>query len=105
MNINELFETIQDEIGIDGLNGEFLLDGKKIIWSYKISEDGDDLDEMYDDDEMFSFGSTSTEELLLDAYQDDLDKLQEFLDDIGETDNWKIGDNEIRGSRIKFIIS
>ena len=105
MNINELFETIQDEFHPEELNGEFLLHGNVIIWSYKITEEGEEASFFdYDDEEAINFETTSSEELLQDAYQADYDKLEEFLDGIEETDNWTFSDSEIVDDVIVFKI-
>jgi hypothetical protein len=106
MNINELFEAIQDEFFPEELNGEFLLYGNVIIWSYNLTEDSEELNFLNDGEEedSFSFEASSSEELLQEAYQEDFDKLQELLDNIEETDNWTISDNEIIDDVITFKI-
>ena len=86
MNINELFEEIQDEFIPEELNGEFLLQGSSIVWSYDLENASEEID--YDDDDednMFGFESMSSEELLLEAYREDLEKLQDLLDEKNET--------------------
>lgn len=105
MNINELFEVIQDEFLPEELNGDFLLHGNVIIWSYNLNDDSEELlylDE--DEEELFSYEATSSEELLQEAYQEDLEKLQQFLDTIEETDNWSFSDGEIVDDVIVFKI-
>jgi len=104
MNINELSEVIQDEFLSEELNGEFLLHGNTIIWSYNLSDDSEDLLFLDDDEEMLSFEAMSSEELLQEAYQEDFDKLQQFLDGIEETDNWTFSDSEIVDDVIVFKI-
>jgi hypothetical protein len=106
MNISELFEAIQDEFYPEDLNGEFLLHGNVIIWSYNLTEDSEELTFLNDDDEeeTFSFEASSSEELLREAYQEDFDKLQEFLDNIEEIDNWTLSDSEIVDDVITFKI-
>jgi hypothetical protein len=106
MNINELFEIIQDEFASEDLNGEFLLHGNVIIWSYNLTEDNEELTFINEDDEeeTFSFEANSSEELLLEAYREDFNKLQEFLDNIDETDNWSFSDSEIVDDVIIFKI-
>jgi len=105
MNINELFETIQDEFLPEELNGEFLLHGNVIIWSYNLTEDSEELLYLDDDEEeLFDFEATSSEELLREAYQEDLEKVQQFLDTIEETDNWTFSDQEILDDVIVFKI-
>lgn len=105
MNINELFEVIQDEFLPEEMNGDFLLHGNVIIWSYNLTDDSEELlylDE--DEEEFFSFEATSSEELLQEAYQEDFEKLQQFLDSIEETDNWTFSDQEIVDDVIVFKI-
>ena len=105
MNINELFEKIQDDFHPEELNGEFLLHGNVIIWSYNLTEDSEELlylDE--DEEELFSFEATSSEELLQEACQEDLEKVQQFLDSIEEMDNWSFSDSEVLDDVIVFKI-
>lgn len=104
MNISELFETIQDELLSDELNGEFLLHGNVIIWSYNITENSEEAEYLDDDEESFNFEVISSEELLQEAYQDDFNKLEEFLNDTEEIDNWTFSDSEIVDDVIVFKI-
>ncbi len=106
MNINELFEEIQDEFIPEDLNGEYLLQGNCIVWSYNLEtvaveiEYSDDVD----DENFFNFEASSSEELLQEAYQDNLEKLQEFFDESEQTDIWNISDFEASESIISFKI-
>jgi len=105
MNINELFETIQNEFLPEELNGEFLLHGKTIIWSYNLTEDSEELLYLDEDEENgFNFEATSSEELLQEAQQEDLEKVQQFLDTVEETDNWTFSDYEVVDDVIVFKI-
>ena len=106
MNINELYEKIQDELSEDELNGEFLLHENVIIWSYNLSDDSEDvfIDDDYDD-ETYNFNASSSEELLFEGYQEDFDKFQIFLDGIGEYHNWTISESEIVDNTILFKIN
>lgn len=105
MNINELFETIQEEFLPEDLNGEFILHGNVIIWSYNLSDDCEELDYIDEDEEDgFSFEASCSEELLQEAYQEDYDKLHLFLDSIGEMDDWTFSDSEIVDEVIVFKI-
>lgn len=104
MNINELFENIQNVFS-DEIHGEYLLLGNVIIWSYKITEENDEENFLNDDDdEFYDFESMSSEEILQEEYQEEFDKLQEFLDGIEEIDNWKFSDSEIVDNVISFKI-
>lgn len=105
MNINELYERIQDEFSDDELNGEFLLHGTTIIWSYNLTDDSEDI--FYDEDEEednYNFEAITSEELLQEGYQEDLDKFQLFLDGIEESNNWTLSDGEIVDDVITFKI-
>jgi len=104
MNINELFEKIQDEFSDDELKGEFLLQGNCIVWSYNLEENTEEIDYQDDDDDYFNFEATSSEELLQEAYQEDLEKLQELLDEIEETGNWNFSDFESIENIISFKV-
>ena len=105
MNINELFETIQDEFVPEELNGEFLLHGNVIIWSYNLTEYSEEIAYLDDDDEeTFSFEASSSEELLQEAHQEDLEKLQLLIDGVEETDNWTFSDSEVVDDVIVFKI-
>ena len=82
MNINELFESIQDEFIPEDINGEFLLHDNSIIWSFTLIDEIDDAEYFNEDEEeSFDFEISSSEELLQDAYQEDLEMLQMFLDE------------------------
>jgi len=105
MNINELFEEIQDNFIPEELNGEFMLHGNVIIWSYNIADDCEDMTYLNDDDEeMFSFETSSSEEVLQEKYIEDYNKLLELLDSIDEGDNWNFSDSEISDDVITFKI-
>jgi hypothetical protein len=109
MNISELYEVLQDEFSSNGLNGELQLHGNVIIWSHDTNDNGycDNSYNDYDDEEeeyVFGLDFTSLEEMLNEAYQEDLLKLQEFLGSIDEFDNWSISDSEIIDEIISFKI-
>lgn len=105
MNINELFEIIQDEFSSEDIKGEYLLFGNVIIWSYKITENNEESDFINEDydEEIFDFEVSSSEELLEEAYHEDFNKLQEFFDKIEETD-WTFSHSEIIDDVITFKI-
>lgn len=109
MNICELFEKIQDKIDSIDLCGEFQLQGNCIIWTYNLDNAVEEIetpdDEDGDDDEIiFDFDIESTEEKLLEAYNEDFERLKEFLDEIEETDNWSFSESEIVENIISFKI-
>jgi hypothetical protein len=105
MNINELFEELQDNV-LEELNGEIILEGNCIIWSYDIDRDGmaiiDDSED--DDDFEFDFGAIkSSEELLQDAYDEDLFSIQSCVDGF-DGDDWTFSEPEIGETTISFKI-
>lgn len=105
MNISELFEAIQDNFLPEELNGEFTIQGNCIIWTYNLDEDSQEIPVPNEEDEEqnFSFESMSSEELLWEAYQEDLEAVQLFLDSI-EEENWTFSDPDIGDSTISFKI-
>ena len=106
MNINELFEEIQDEFVPEELNGEFLLQRNLIVWSYNLDDNSEEIEYNEDeDDNMFGFDSLSGEELLLEAYQEDLEKFNDLLDRLEETSNWSLSETETIENIISFNIS
>jgi hypothetical protein len=106
MNINELFNEFQNEFEEDELRGEFILQGNVIIWSFNLSDDEDILDcvEEEDDEYVFNYDSKCDEELLIEAYHQDLDKIQLFLDELNEMENTSFSDYEIVDDVILFKI-
>jgi hypothetical protein len=106
MNVSELFEKIQDNFLPEELNGEFTLQGNCIIWTYNLEHDSEEIEmPNEDDDEIgFSFESQSTEELLNEAYDEDLALLEGLLDELEETDNWSFSEPETNENIISFKI-
>jgi len=105
MNISELFEELQDNI-LEDLNGELILEGNCIFWSYDLDRDGatQDIEATDDDDVEFDFASaTSPEELLLQGYEEDKEAIELFLDGLNE-DCWSFSDPEIGETVISFKI-
>ena len=106
MDINELFEKIQEEFHPDELRGEFTLQGNLIIWSFNLSDDVDEFDYVEEDGDeyVFNYDSECSEELLVEAYHEDIEQVRLFLDEIEETDNWTFSDYEIVDEVILFKI-
>ena len=105
MNISELFEVIQDNFIPEDINGEYTLHGNLIIWTYNLDDDSEELSIPADDDDFeFAFEVTSSEELLNQAYRDDLEQLNALLDEFEEIDNWTISEPETIDNTISFRI-
>ena len=106
MNISELFNKLQEELLPDELKGELVLKGKAIIWTYDLNKNSEEIDMPDgDDDEEYGFDAESPEELLLEAYTEDLDTIQEFLDEYDEYDNWLFSEPDTNETTISFRIS
>lgn len=111
MNINELFEKLlQDRFLSEELNGEITLHGNCIIWEYYLENDGEEVEiytnfeDYYDEEIEFDFKSLSSEELLLEAYDKDLEMIKSYLDKLEEIDNWSFSDPYIIDNTIAFKI-
>ena len=105
MIIGELFNKLQEELS-EELKGELTLKGKSIIWTYDLNKNSEEIDTPNeDDDEDFNFEAQSPEELLLEAYIDDLENIQQLLDEYDEFDNWLFSEPETNETIISFRIS
>jgi hypothetical protein len=105
MNINELFEKIQDNFLPEDLKGEFTLHGNCIVWTYNLEDNTESINVPTDeDDEIFDFESISSEEILQNAYDEDCEALELFLDELEEYDNWSFSEPEIIENIITFKI-
>jgi hypothetical protein len=106
MNINELFEKIQDKFIPEDLKGEFALHGNCIIWEYNLDNDCEEIPAPSEDDDelQFDFESESPEELLLETYNDDLELIEGLFDELEESDNWSFSEPEIIENVISFKI-
>jgi hypothetical protein len=107
MNINELFEKIQEGMLLNELKGELIVKGNCIIWTYDLNKNSEEIETPTDEDEEesdFSFEESSPEELLIETYTEDLEKLQEFLDENEETENWTFSEPETSDTIISFKI-
>jgi hypothetical protein len=105
MIIGELFNKLQVELS-EELKGELTLKGKSIIWTYDLNKNSEEIDTPNeDDDEDFNFEAQSPEELLLEAYIDDLENIQQLLDEYDEFDNWLFSEPETNETIISFRIT
>jgi|WetSurMetagenome_2_1015567.scaffolds.fasta_scaffold984821_2 hypothetical protein len=106
MNISDLFDELQERFFPEDLNGELVLHGNCIVWSHKVENDIEDEDEVseFEDDDPLSFEVSSCEELLQDAYNEDLEKIETFLDELNQTNDWTFSDADITDNGISFKI-
>jgi hypothetical protein len=106
MNINELFDKIQEGGLSENLSGELIVKGNCIIWTYDLNKNSEEIEAPVDEEgeePEFSFESSSPEELLLEAYTEDLETIELFLDELNE-DCWTISEPEISETVISFKI-
>jgi hypothetical protein len=107
MNISELFDELQERFTPADLNGELTLHGNCIIWSYTPEINSEDIDEVFDseeDDISMDFEPISCEELLQDAYLEDKERIETYLDEIDESNNWAFSDGDVVDKEISFKI-
>ena len=107
MSINELFDKLQEEGLTEDLSGELVIKGNCIIWTYDLNKHSEEIDAPSSDEDEepeFSFEASSPEELLLEAYNEDLEEIQEFLDEYEEIDNWTFSEPETSETNISFRI-
>jgi hypothetical protein len=105
MNIRELFQNLQEENFIEQLKGELVLIGNCIIWSYDLKDNNDEEisdDNDFDDD--FDFNTTSTAELLQEAYDEDFQAIEALIDELNEYSNWSFSPSEVGDTSISFKI-
>jgi len=107
MNINELFDVVQERFTPVELNGELTLHGNCIIWSYTPESNSEDIEDAFDseeDDMSLEFEVVSCEELLHDTYLEDKERLETYLEEIDEANNWAFTDTDVVENRISFKI-
>jgi len=105
MNINELFEIIQDNLEQDEIKGELIIHDNSIVWSYDLNNEDVDVDDTYDEDEdfLFNFESTSSEEKLMEIYHADIEIIERIIDDYGD-DEWEFTEPKTLKTSISFKI-
>jgi hypothetical protein len=105
MNINELFEKLQEETFLEDLNGEFILEGNCIIWSYNLENDAEEVEAPIEDPEgELIFEATSPEELLHEAYSEDLEAIEELIAELEDYTEWTFSEPELGELSISFKI-
>lgn len=107
MNINELFEKLQDKFLPEDISGEFSLHGNCIIWEYNIDNDCEEISipTINDEEEQyFHFEISSSEEILLETCNEIKGQLESYLDEIEELENWTILEPETIDNTISFKI-
>lgn len=105
MNINELFETIQDNLEQDEIKGEIILHNNSIVWSYDLNNEDVDVEDNFDEEEdfLFDFESTSSEERLMEVYHVDIEPIERIIDDFCD-DDWNFTEPKVLKTSISFKI-
>jgi len=106
MNISELFEKLQDENFVDGLSGELILEGNCIIWSYNLENNVEEIEAPISEEpeEELVFEATSPEELLHEAYGEDLESIEELIAELEDYTEWTFSEPELGELSISFKI-
>lgn len=106
MNINKLFENLQEEDFVEQLKGELSLEGNCIVWTFDINNNNHYNNEQAvfndDDDDEFSF--TSPAEIIQEAYDEDLLIIENLIADIDDTLEWTFSDPDVNETTISFKI-
>jgi len=105
MNINELFEIIQDNLEQDEIKGELIIHNNSIVWSYDLNNENVDIEDTYDEDEdfLFNFETTSSEEKLMEIYHADIEIIERLVDDYCN-DEWEFTEPKVLKTSISFKI-
>ena len=107
MNINQLFNKLQEDFITDESIGELTLQGNCIVWSYLLEGDCEEvnLSECDDDDDIYNqFESITSDEILEDISTDYIESIKLFLDELNEVENWSFSDPDIIDDTITFKI-
>ena len=107
-SLKNLYKEMQDnEVLQDRISGELTLNGKAIVWTYKIeneinyNEDYDDIDE--DDFDMDD--TVSVEEILTCTYDEDLEEIQDNIREMEIYDQLVFSEPKIKDNVISFKIT
>ncbi len=95
-------DTLQDRI-----SGDLTLVGKSIVWTYKIDNDLENIedDEEIDEDDFNEDDSVSIEEMLVDTYEQDLEEIKDNICETLYYDNLVFTEPKVKDSSISFKIS
>lgn len=109
MNINKLFENLQEDTFDELLEGELCLEGNCIVWSYNLKDVTEDIptnmsDEDEEDELDFEFNVTSPEELLQEAYNKDFILIENRIAELDEFIDWSYSEPEVIDLTISFKI-
>lgn len=108
MEINQLFKKLQEDFITDESEGELILQGNCIIWTYVLDDDCEDIDlsEYEDDDEDIynNFESITVDEILEEVSITYIETIKLFLDELNEIENWTFSEPDIIDDTITFKI-
>jgi hypothetical protein len=104
MEINELFKILVEEES-ENLRGELTLTKDSIIWSFDLELDDDDYDTNNDYEDDYGFDSTSTAELLEEAYNIDIEIIEILIDRVDGESDWMYSPPQTKKTNISFKIS
>jgi hypothetical protein len=104
MTINELFDKLEKKFNESNLKGNFIFDENEniIIWEYEMNDIIDDQYSHYNEEDDFDF--ICPDEDLQEIYENDIVKIETYLEKLGILDELTISDFEITNNLISFMI-
>lgn len=108
VKIKDVFKEMQDnDILQERISGELTLVGKSIVWTYKIENDLENIedDEDIDEDDFNMEDSVSIEEILNDTYEEDLEEIKDNICECEYFDDLVFSEPKLKNSTISFKIS
>ena len=107
-NLKNLYKEMQEnEVLQDRLSGELTLNGKSIVWTFKIENEinyNDDYDDI-DEDDFDMDDSVSVEEILTCTYDEDLEEIQDNIRELDIYDELLFLEPKIKDNMISFKIT
>lgn len=107
-NLKNLYKEMQEnEVLQDRLSGELTLNGKSIVWTFKIENEinyNDDYDDI-DEDDFDMDDSVSVEEILTCTYDEDLEEIQDNIRELDIYDELLFLEPKIKDNVISFKIT
>lgn len=107
-NIKNLYRKLQsDKTLLERLSGELTFKDDIIIWTYDLIKDAEEIedcnDELEENDTEFA-DIVSAEELLNDAYETDLEEIEDTISAIDDLDDWYFSEPITNDTIISFNI-
>lgn len=99
-----LYNDLEVNLSFDEIMGKMILTEDTIKWNYNLDMVDEDSKPYYDEDD-FSIFKPSIEEELNNAYDNDIEIIENIIDDIYTHNNLVISEPEIDDNDISFEIT